>query len=205
MKKSFLLPLMPLLALVACQPDGGDVTRNDASTSSNSRDAAPSQVTDQVSSPARMARAQITATEGNRASGVVQFVEQDGTVRIDATLRELAPGAHGFHIHEKGDCSSPDASSAGEHFSPDEAPHGSPRDLPDAHHAGDLGNVVADENGIAEVVVEDAEVHLDGADSIIGRAVIVHAGQDDFETQPSGDAGDPVGCGVIQTVTAGSG
>ncbi len=205
MKKSFVLSLMPILALAACQPDGDDLTHNDARTPTSSRDATPMPVADQESSPARMARAQIEATEGNQASGEVQFVEQDGTVRINASLTGLAPGAHGFHIHEKGDCSAPDASSAGDHFSPNDAPHGSPRDLPHAHHVGDLGNVVAKENGLAEVVVEDADVRLDGADSIIGRAIIVHAGQDDFETQPSGDAGDPVGCGVIQAVSASSG
>lgn len=205
MKKLFFLPLIPILALVACQPDRDDSAVNDARTPTSSRDAAPIQASDQASSPARMARANIEATEGNQASGVVRFVEEDGTVRIDATLNGLKPGAHGFHIHEKGDCSAPDASSAGEHFSPDDAPHGSPRDLPHAHHVGDLGNVVAEENGSAEVVVEDAEMRLNGADSIIGRAVIVHAGQDDFETQPSGDAGDPVGCGVIQAVSQGSG
>lgn len=204
MKHSSFLPLLPILALVACQPDGNDPALGNG-TSPSSRDAAPMQAADQTSSPLRMARAQIEATEGNRASGVVQFVEQDGTVRIDGTLRGLAPGAHGFHIHEKGDCSAPDASSAGDHFSPDGNPHGSPRDLLNARHAGDLGNMVAEENGIAEVAVENTEIRMGGADSIIGKAVVVHAGQDDFETQPSGDAGDPVGCGVIQAVTAGSG
>ncbi len=196
MKNSSFLTFLPILALVACQPDGDDPARNDSG-------AAPPQVADRESTPARTARAQIEATEGNQASGVVQFAEQNGTVRIEATLRGLTPGAHGFHIHEKGDCSAPDASSAGDHFSPNDAPHGSPRDLPHARHVGDLGNAIAEENGVAEIVVEDAEIRLDGADSIIGRAVIVHAGQDDFETQPDGDAGDPVGCGVIQAVPQG--
>jgi superoxide dismutase, Cu-Zn family len=205
MKKSFLLSLMPILALVACQPDGDDRIHNDTRTPTSSRDATPLPVADQDSSPVRMARAQIAATAGNQASGEVQFVEQDGTVRIDAKLRGLAPGAHGFHIHEKGDCSAPDASSAGDHFSPDDSPHGSPRDLPHARHVGDLGNLIAEENGIAEGFLEVAEVRLDGSDSIIGKAVVVHGGQDDFETQPSGDAGDPVGCGVIEAVTAGTG
>ncbi|MEX2124077.1 MAG: superoxide dismutase family protein [Woeseia sp.] len=108
------------------------------------------------------------------------------------------PGAHGLHIHAMGDCSAPDASSAGDHFNPHDDPHGSPRDLDDAHHVGDLGNITTNEAGEAEVSIEDTEMKLSGAESVIGKALIVHSGQDDFETQPSGDSGSPVGCGEIE-------
>lgn len=196
MRKSNYLPIIPLLALVACQPERDSVTTNDGDTATRSQ--TQSQDAARDASRSISARAEIEPTEGNRANGVIRFTEQGDAVRIDGELSGLEPGAHGFHVHEEGDCSAPDAKSAGDHFAPDDNPHGSPRDLPGAHHAGDLGNLVAGEDGIAEVVAEDAELQLRGPDSLIGKAVIVHAEQDDLESQPSGDAGARVGCGVIR-------
>lgn len=110
----------------------------------------------------------------------------------------LEPGTHGLHIHEHGDCSAPDGSSAGAHFAPDGDPHGAPRDAADAHHAGDLGNVTATEGGMAEKRMTDDELSLTGTYGVLGRAVVVHQGEDDLVSQPSGNSGDPVACGVIQ-------
>jgi len=146
----------------------------------------------------KLAVAEITPTEGNQARGSVELSGGNGATRIAGTITGLKAGAHGLHIHAIGDCNAPDASSAGDHFNPDDDPHGSPQDLDDAHHVGDLGNVTANEKGEAEVNIEDDEIALSGAESVIGKALIVHSGQDDFETQPSGDSGSRVGCGEIE-------
>jgi Cu-Zn family superoxide dismutase len=146
----------------------------------------------------QMAVAEISPTEGHDTAGTVEFSAEGDTVRLEGRITGLEPGAHGLHIHANGDCSAPDASSAGGHYSPDDDPHGSPRDLPDKHHVGDLGNIVAGEDGTADVVAEDPEMQLSGPESVIGKAVIVHEGRDDLESQPSGDAGARVGCGVIR-------
>jgi Cu-Zn family superoxide dismutase len=105
------------------------------------------------------------------------------------------PGPHGFHIHEKGDCSAADASSAGGHFNPTGKPHGGPDS--DARHAGDFGNIEADATGNARYSRTFSDLTLDGESSIIGKAIIVHQKADDLKTQPSGDAGGRIGCGVI--------
>src|SRR5690606_25924262 len=109
----------------------------------------------------------------------------------------LSAGMHGFHIHETGDCSAPDASSAGAHFAPQGNPHGSPT-MEEPHHAGDMGNIRADDNGVAMVQLTFDTLSLESPNSIVGKAVIIHAQVDDLQTQPSGNAGDPVACGVIQ-------
>lgn len=127
--------------------------------------------------------------------GKVTFTEQVDGVEIVAELTGLAPGKHGFHVHQYGDCSMMDGKCAGGHFNPDGAPHGSP--LEARRHVGDLGNVVADENGRAVYKRVDQLISFSGPRSIIGRSIIVHAGEDDLTSQPSGDAGARVGCGVI--------
>ncbi|MGA7615147.1 MAG: superoxide dismutase family protein, partial [Thermoanaerobaculia bacterium] len=117
-------------------------------------------------------------------------------VRVDVDLTGLTPGEHGFHVHEKGDCSAADATSAGGHFNPTGAPHGSPAAA--THHAGDLGNVTANANGEVHTSMTTSSITVtDGPRSITGRAVVVHADPDDFVSQPSGNAGPRVGCGVI--------
>ncbi|HZX23414.1 MAG TPA: superoxide dismutase family protein [Woeseiaceae bacterium] len=151
--------------------------------------------------PLLVARAELEPTEGNEARGTLTFSRAAGAVVIDGELMGLPEGLHGLHIHEKGDCSAPDGTSAGGHFAPDGDPHGSPDSPPAQHHVGDLGNIEANEEGYALVNVVDAEMTLDdGPKSVLGRAVIVHAGADDFETQPTGAAGARLACGVINEV-----
>lgn len=137
-------------------------------------------------------------TEGHDVDGVVTFIDDEdtGQIRVIAELRELSPGKHGFHIHEFGDCSAPDAESAGGHYNPTDMPHGARGD--EQSHLGDLGNIIADAEGYAEVDFYDPELTLSGDNSIIGKAVVVHAGEDDLTSQPAGDSGDPVACGVIE-------
>ena len=137
----------------------------------------------------------IQPTENNNAEGTVEFTQEAGGVRVIANLTGLTEGDHGFHIHEKGDCSAADGTSAGGHFNPEGKAHGAP----DAaeRHVGDLGNITADASGQATYNRLDTHLELDGDNSIIGLAVIVHALPDDF-SQPTGAAGARVGCGVIE-------
>jgi Cu-Zn family superoxide dismutase len=142
------------------------------------------------------ANADLFPTEGNEASGTVTFEESEGRVRISAQFTGLEPGKHGFHIHENGDCSAPDGTSAGGHFNPGETEHGAP-DSP-IHHAGDLGNIEADADGNANFEMTADFISLsEGPNSIQGKGVILHAAEDDFG-QPTGNAGARLACGVVE-------
>ena len=149
--------------------------------------------------PQLYATAMIAPASGSDVIGELRFHQDGEGVRIQGALEGLTAGEHGLHVHAVGDCSAPDAASAMGHFAPDGDPHGSPQAPVDRHHVGDLGNISANEAGFAEIDKTDAEMTLGtGAKSIIGRAVIVHAGADDLTSQPSGDAGARVGCGVVE-------
>ena len=135
-------------------------------------------------------------TGSNKVSGTVTFTEVADGVQVQAELIGLTPGNHGFHVHEFGDCSAADASSAGAHFNPTNKPHAAP----DAteRHVGDMGNVEADASGKAKLEYLDHQISLTNDQaSVIGRSVVVHAKADDLKTQPSGDSGGRVACGVI--------
>jgi Cu-Zn family superoxide dismutase len=134
-------------------------------------------------------------TEGNNVTGTVTFENDGENVKIVADLKGLTPGKHGFHIHQLGDCSAPDGTSAGGHFNPENVQHGGPNDA--TRHVGDLGNIEASEDGTAHLEMTDSMVKLNGEHSVIGRAIIVHAGEDDLKSQPTGAAGARVACGVI--------
>ena len=134
-------------------------------------------------------------TANHSVAGIVRFTQVEGGVQVSATIEGLTTGKHGFHIHELGDCSAPDATSAGGHFNPEGQPHAGPDQS--ERHVGDLGNLEADEAGRARYERLDDHLSLGGEHSILGRAVIVHAAEDDFTTQPTGAAGGRVACGVI--------
>jgi Cu-Zn family superoxide dismutase len=135
-------------------------------------------------------------TAGNNVSGTVTFTEVADGVQVEANIAGLTPGKHGFHVHEFGDCSAADAASAGAHFNPTNQPHAGP-DV-QARHVGDMGNVEADGSGAAKLNYVDREMSLKNDQrSIIGRSVIVHAKADDLKSQPTGDSGARVACGVI--------
>ena len=135
-------------------------------------------------------------TAGNKLSGTVTFTEVADGVQVRAEITGLAPGNHGFHVHEFGDCSAVDASSAGAHFNPTNQPHAGPDT--GARHEGDMGNVEADASGGAKLDYVARQISLtNDAKSVIGRSVIVHAKPDDLKTQPSGDSGARIACGVI--------
>lgn len=151
---------------------------------------------------APLARAKLQTTQGYRTSGEVSFFVEDERIRVRGTVNGLTPNAeHGFHIHEFGDCSAADASSAGDHFSPHPMKHGHPGQ--GEHHLGDLFNLRADAAGTAQVdqVIEKARLGDGSSMDIVGRAVIVHVAPDDYETQPAGGSGARIACGVIESVT----
>ena len=132
---------------------------------------------------------------GGDASGTVEFTKVADGIRVVAEVRGLTPGKHGFHIHEFGDIHSDDAMSAGGHFNPEKSAHGEPHAA--KRHVGDLGNLEANARGVAKVDFVDKEITFAGPHSIIGRGVIVHEKADDFKTQPTGNAGGRMACGVI--------
>ena len=147
---------------------------------------------------ARMAIANLAPASGSLVSGKLTLMPMAGGVHVSGDIGGLPPGSsHGFHIHEKGDCSAADASSTGGHFNPTGSPHGKAE--AGAHHAGDIDNIVADASGVAHVNAHVAGVSLGGgaADDIAGRAVVVHAAADDYSSQPAGNSGARVACGVI--------
>jgi Cu-Zn family superoxide dismutase len=138
----------------------------------------------------------VQGTGDNKVSGTVRFTQSDGKIVVVADLQGLTPGKHGFHIHEFGDATSKDGSSAGGHFNPMGASHGGH----DAahHHAGDLGNIEAGADGKAHLELTLDDITLtDGPTAIVGRSVVVHAKEDDLTSQPAGNAGARIGVGVI--------
>ena len=141
--------------------------------------------------------AQLKPTAGNQAGGTVSFEQRGGKTVITAEVRGLKPNSeHGFHVHERGDCSAPDAMSAGGHFNPKSAPHGN--HAAGSHHVGDMPNLKADANGLAKLVWEDDDFTVtDGPNSVVGKAVVVHRDPDDYKSQPAGNSGPRIACGVI--------
>jgi Cu-Zn family superoxide dismutase len=133
------------------------------------------------------------------AMGKAEFSQVNGMVRFDTKLRGLTPGVHAIHIHEKADCSSPDGKSAGGHWNPTMSKHGKWGDA-EGYHKGDIGNLTADENGNGRITLETDEWCIgcdDETKNVLGKAIIVHQGVDDYKTQPTGAAGGRVSCGGI--------
>lgn len=143
------------------------------------------------------ALAELKPTAGNTAAGTVRFRQSGGKVMVSGEIRGLKPGApHGFHVHEKGDCSSLDGMSTGGHFNPGGHPHG--QHGAGAHHVGDLPQLTADGAGVARFSFESATIALgSGAADITGKGLIVHKDPDDYRTQPTGNAGARIACAVI--------
>ncbi len=139
--------------------------------------------------------ATLHGTKGNNVTGTITFTKEADGIKVVADITGLKPGKHGFHIHEYGDCTSDDGTSAGGHFNPDNVKHGAPTDS--VRHVGDFGNIEAGQDGNAHFEITDSLLSFSGPHSIIGRGVIVHGGEDDLTSQPAGNAGPRVACGVI--------
>ncbi len=181
MIKRYLLLSALLLALFisACQPSTADSAADKPAIA-----------------PLNQAIAVLSPTEGNATAGVVKFEQTDDEVTITAEVSGLKPNSiHGWHIHEYGDLTSLEGKATGGHYNPGNLPHALP-DNPE-RHAGDLGNLKADETGKAQVELSVNNVSINGDQSpILGRAIIIHAQEDDGG-QPTGNAGGRMAQGTI--------
>jgi Cu-Zn family superoxide dismutase len=142
------------------------------------------------------ATAALESRSGSNTTGTAVFEEDGDQVTLTLDVSGTTPGKHGAHIHQNGDCSAADATSAGDHWNPTSKNHGSP----DAdHHLGDLGNIEIGQDGKGRLKLSKKEWRLgDGsAQDVVGKAVIIHAGEDDLVTNPAGNSGSRVACGVI--------
>jgi Cu-Zn family superoxide dismutase len=193
MRKTFSLStIATVLALAGCAGTGEHRTGSPVAAQDT-----PAPATTSTSTVAS-ASANLAAASGSLASGQLKLMPMSGGVHVTGTVGGLKPnGTHGFHIHEKGDCSAVDASSAGGHFNPAAKPHG--RMTNPQHHAGDNDNLVANAEGVATVNAHFSGVLLGGggANDVVGKAVVVHADPDDYTSQPAGNAGSRIACGVI--------
>ena len=137
----------------------------------------------------------INSKSGTQTQGTAKFVQTGKNVEMDLNVYKLTPGIHAVHIHEKGDCSSTDGSSAGGHWNPTNHDHG--KFGSETFHMGDIGNLNADKEGTARMVFKTDKWCIgckDETKNIVGKSLIIHAGRDDFKTQPTGNAGGRVGC-----------
>jgi superoxide dismutase, Cu-Zn family len=181
------------LLLAACsreQPEGAP-SAPDSASPAVTEETAPLE-------PAHEAVAQIAPTQGNTVTGSLALAQSPEGVRITGSVQGLKPDAEfGFHVHEEGDCSAPDGSSAGAHFNPTQAQHGNPGG--GAHHAGDMVNIRSNSEGVAhaDTTAAGTSLHGDPNTDIMGKAIVVHESPDDYTTQPSGNSGKRVACGVI--------
>ena len=138
--------------------------------------------------------------EGSTVDGIVQLEVNDETLDVSANFKGVPPGKHGFHIHEKGDCSD-QGKAAGGHYNPRSVDHGFyPKDGMEHSHLGDMGNVEIAEDGTGTIEIALTDVHLSGdKNNVSGLSVILHEKEDDFG-QPTGNAGGRIGCGIIEPV-----
>jgi len=150
-------------------------------------------------------------TEGNTASGSLTFTQTKDGVRVQGTISGLTPNSkHGFHIHQFADVSAANGTATGGHYNPADIDHSLPvTETHDDHehtstggHAGDLGNLEANDQGVAEYDVTFSNLTIAGSNAILGRSIIVHAGEDDGQTQPTGNAGPRIAQGVIGIANA---
>jgi Cu-Zn family superoxide dismutase len=141
--------------------------------------------------------ATIEGRSGSALTGTATFVQNGDAVHVSVDVSNAPQGIHAVHLHEKGDCSAPDATSAGGHFNPMHMEHGSPD--ASVHHAGDFGNMSVGEDGHGHIELDTTMLTvLPGDRSVDGRAIVVHAKEDDMHTQPTGNAGGRIGCGVVE-------
>lgn len=189
---------MALFVVSCAQQESQDDMQNEQQTESQNMEQEAQQTMDSSSDFSELV-AVVHPTEGNEVSGTVTFTETSDGVQVQGDISGLTEGKHGFHIHQYGDCTASDGTSAGGHFNPASNNHAAPTDS--ARHMGDMGNIEADAEGNASIDYVDSVITLD---QILGRAVIIHGGEDDLKSQPSGAAGPRKACGVIGIANTGS-
>lgn len=191
MKNIFILLMALTLSAVSCKNQKKDTETTEKEII---------EVVKEVISPKKVTMA-LNAKSGSNASGNIVFTEENGTVSMTAIISGLDAGEHAIHIHQSSDCSSDDGKSAGGHWNPTAKQHGKWGDEA-GYHKGDIGNFTADENGNGTITFSTDEWCIGCGDEnkdILGKGVIVHAGADDFTSQPSGAAGARVSCaGIIE-------
>lgn len=190
-----LIAVLVALPLVACQQAEQPAEEPEAAdTETEMTDEAPGAVAE-AEDIATLAT--LESPPGSTVEGTVRFVEQDGAVKVMAVVKGVErAGLHGIHIHENGSCEGPDYKSAGGHLNPAGVDHACPPTTP--RHAGDLGNIEVGDDGTGSLELTTDLISIaEGDDSVVGKAMILHAGEDDCQTQPTGDAGARLACGVI--------
>ncbi|CAM3474272.1 superoxide dismutase family protein [Aequorivita lipolytica] len=194
-KLGILIAALAITVFVGCKNEKKDMDEMDGMNDSILMDSSA----DQMKEAAKTLSVAMESKSGSSAQGEAYFSEENGTVTMDAKFFGLKPGTHAIHLHEKADCSAADGTSAGGHWNPTLQKHGKWGDT-EGYHKGDIGNFEVDADGNGAISMQTDEWCIGCGDEnkdITGKSVIVHEGQDDFVSQPSGDAGSRVACGGI--------
>src|SRR5690554_4335791 len=201
MKKfNYFLFTISASVLLSCGP-GNNNSGDELSDSLGIAPGSPAEVNDNLrdNDAELTAIAELSAASGSNVTGTATFTQaSNGTVKMVLRVENLSPGEHAVHLHENGDCSAPDATSAGAHWNPTGDPHG--KRGANGFHAGDIDNLNVGDDGIGTLEMEFDDWSIGGSEetNILNKAVIIHADADDFESQPAGDAGGRIACGAIQ-------
>lgn len=193
-KVSLICSLFAIMAFVGCKNEKKDMDGMNDSIQMESENQ-----TNEIKEESKTVSVSMDSKSGSTAKGEAYFTESNGMVSLEAKFSGLKPGTHAIHIHEKADCSAEDATSSGGHWNPTHAKHGKWGDA-EGYHKGDIGNFEVGDDGVGHVSMQTDEWCIGCGDEnkdILGKAVIVHEGKDDFTTQPTGDAGGRVSCGGI--------
>ena len=197
MKKiSLICSIFAVMAFVGCKNEK-DLDKMDEMNDTIQMDSTADP--DEIKEESKTVTISLESKSGSTAKGEVYFSEENGKVKMEAKIQGLKPGTHAIHLHEKADCSAEDATSAGGHWNPTMAKHGKWGDA-EGYHKGDIGNFEVGADGVGKISMQTDEWCigcLDVNKNIVGKAVIVHEGTDDFTTQPTGDAGGRISCGGI--------
>lgn len=196
-KLGVLIAAVAITAFVGCKNEKKDMDKMDGMNDSVQMDSATDQ--DAMKAVPIKVSVSMQPKSGSTAKGEISFTEENGMVKMEAKFKGLKPGTHAIHIHEKADCSAEDGTSSGGHWNPTHQKHGKWGDT-EGYHKGDIGNFEADGDGNGSISMQTDEWCIGCGDEnkdIVGKAVIVHDGKDDFTTQPTGDAGGRVSCGGI--------
>lgn len=188
------------LFIVGCKNENKEADNEEMTDTEMNADMEDQQMEEEEESKEVTVNLQAVSDSG--LSGTVTFTEEDGEVTMEANIKGLAEGEHAIHIHEKADCSAADGSSAGGHWNPTNEQHGKWGD-DEGYHKGDIGNFEVDADGNGSITFSTDEWCIgcdDPQKNIIGKAVVIHDGVDDFTSQPSGNAGTRVGCGEIKNM-----
>lgn len=196
-KLGVLIAATALFAFVGCKNEKKDMVNTDGMNDTLQVDSPAQQA--ETKEPAKTISVPMESKSGSTVKGEAFFTDENGIVTFEAKFSGLKPGTHAIHIHEKADCSAEDATSSGGHWNPTHTKHGKWGD-PEGYHKGDIGNFEVSEDGLGKITMKTDEWCIGCGDEnkdILGKALIVHDGADDFTTQPTGAAGGRVACGGI--------